>query len=441
MSLRIRFMNPPISGFDYGPIAETEYGDINDDVIFNVSLMQELGSISSFSFSTIATTVFTYYNGSGMDKPLRNVLTPGKTLIKVYENGNVIFYGRIFSMGRGVDGADTTRIICEDLRGYLRESFIFYSYDSDDDENAQYRALEGDSVQELLNAIIENHNNYMEMSYNLVNHGTYWSGNVSCRIETVSGVASGATLNNDLSLDGLSTLEALEQIFDDQGYEYTIADATAPFILIICSKKLNYGNRGTIETGKTLKSASKTENVQDMFSAVLPLGGFSYSGRRLSLTNSDFPVSMSQGYPTSTIDDLKPPSDPTKQNTDGERVVIYAVNSALYAKYGLRIKTSIYDDVVCNTDTDEDISYARQILVDLAKLEAEALNQDIVEWNVQAVDLHNVGIGPTYVLFGKYTIVDRINGITASNARLIKINKNYDNPANSSFGFEISTSV
>lgn len=441
MSLRIRFMNPPISGFTYEPIAETVYGDINDDVIFNVNLVQELGSITSFTFSTIATTVFAYTNGAGSDVPIRNVLIPGKTLIRVYDNGNIVFYGRIYSMGKGVDGADTIRIICEDLRGYLRESFIFYSYDADDDEDAQYRAKKDDDVLTLVNAIIENHNNYMEMTYNLVKHDTYWTGNVSCRIETVSGIPSGTKLKNDLSLDGISTLEALEQIFDDMGYEYTIASATTPYIVLTCAKQLDNGPKGTIETGKTLKSASKTENVQDMFSAILPLGGFGYCGRRLSLSNSDFPVSMSQGYPQYTIDDLKPPSDPTQENTDGERRVIYGVNAALYAKYGLRIKTVFYDDVVCDTDMPEDLYEQRQILVDLCKKDVEKLNQDIVEWNVEAADLSAIGLGPTFVLFGKYNIVDRINNITANNARLIKFDKNYDEPANSSLSFEISTSV
>lgn len=439
MSLRIRFMNPPISGHNYEPTGV--YGDINDNVIFNVNLVQELGSITSFTFSTIATTVFAYDGGTGTDRPIRDILIPGKTLIRLYDNGNVIFIGRIYSMGKAVDGADTIRIICEDLRGYLRESFIFYSYDTDDDEDAQYRAKKDDDVQTLVNAIIENHNNYMEMTYNLVRHETYSEGNVCCEFKAVFGIPSGTKLKNDLSLDGMSTLEALEQIFEDMGFEYAVAGDSTPFIQLYCAKKINQGVGGTIETGKTLKSASRTENVQDMFSAILPLGGFGYSGRRLSLSNSDFPVSMNQGYPTYTIDDLKPPQDPTQTNQDGERRVIYAVNSALYSKYGLRIKTVFYDDVTCDTDMPEDLAENRQKLVDLCKKDVEKLNQDVIEWSVEAADLSSVGIGPTYVLFKTYTINDRINNITVNNARLIKIDRNYDEPANSSFEFEISTGV
>lgn len=440
MALSITFMIPPISGHDYGPIAETTYGTIGDDTLFNVSLDQEVGSVTTFSFSTIATTIFAYHNGSGADIPIVNILKPGKTLVKFKENGAEVFYGRIYSVGKGVDGADVLRVICEDLSGYLRESFIWYSKEYDDDENSQFRAMAGDSVSELLNAIKDNHNNYMAMAYELNAHSTYWTGNVSCGIREYTGISS-ETLNSDLSLDGMSTMEALNAIFDDLGYEWDILNPSAKCIVVRAAPRIVVSGGGTIATGKTLRSASRTENVRDMFSAIMPLGGYGYNERRLSLSNQDFPYSLNGGYPQYTIDTLKIPSDPTKETTDGERQVLYAVNTTLYNKYGLRIKTVIYDDIAVDTNDDEEIAAARQVLVDLAKIDAEELNQSIVEWNVDAVDLYNVGIGPQYILYALYNINDTINNISVSNSRLIKIHKNYDRPADSNFSFELPTEV
>lgn len=440
MSLSVTFMVPPISGHDYQPITETMYGTITEETMLNVSLNQEVGAISTLTFSTISTTIYVHYNGHEYDTSIDDILKPGKTLVIFKENDTEVFYGRIYEIGKGVDGAGITKVICEDLSGYLRESFIWYSKEYDDDESSQFRALEGDSVAELLSALRDNHNNYMEMSYNLNVHETYWTGNVSCGFYGFTGITN-ETLNSDLSLDGLSTLEALNTIFDDLGYEWDILMPQPRFILVRAAPRITAYGGGVIETGKTLKSASKSENVRDMFSAIMPLGGFGYNERRLTLSNQDFPYSLNGGYPTYTIDDLKIPSDPTKETKDGERQVLYAVNRVLYYKYGLRIKTVIYDDVSIDSNDDEEVAAARQLLVDLAKIDAELLNSNIVEWNVNAVDLYNVGIGPKYILYASYTIHDTANDITATNVRLIKINKNYDDPSASSFSFELPTEV
>ena len=435
MSLSITFMIPPISGHDFQPIAETTYGTIGDDKIFNVSLTRELGSITQFSFTTIETTIFAYYNGYGQDIPFMNIIRPGKTLVIFKDNNVEVFYGRIYSVGRGVNGADTIKIICEDITGYLRESFIWYSNKYDDDEDAQYRANEGDSVADLLSAIIDNHNNYMELSYDLHIYSTYSTGNPSCEFAGVTGITN-ETLNSNLSLDGVSTLEALNDIFDDIGYEWDLSSLTGRQISLIAGPRLHATGGGTIATGKTLKSANKVECVRDMFSAILPLGGFGYNARRLSLSNDDFPISMAMGYPTYTIDDLK-----HSTTTDGERKVIYAVNPTLYARYGLRIKTIIYDEITADSKRDTDIAEARDTLVELAKIDAELLNTDIVTWEVQAVDLSAVGIGPNYIMYADYNIVDTINNISVTDVRLIKMDKNYDDPSKSNFSFELPTDV
>lgn len=414
-------------------------GGIGPSTIFDVSLTMEKGSIYTFEASSIT-------NEAGTGIRLTDLVIPGKTHATFTEGNTTIMAGRVFSIGNGINQHGAVSICCEDCRGYLRESFIWYSIEPDDAESEpgeipdeKFRAKKGDLVRPLLNAIATNHNIFMTACYGEDTFGTM--GNIT-------GLDPTATLKNDLSLDGVSTYEALNLIFEDQGLEWDLSNLMGG-IKIQCAKKLSSPGGGIITSGRSLKSLAKTMNVQESYSAILPLGGFSYNERRLSLSNHDFNTQEAQAQLSSdptAIDRFVQVWDSEKQewadDPEGEREGILAINQALVAKFGLRIQVNIYDETSADFEDAEDIAEQRDVLVKLAKKDAEKLNNGIVEWSVEAADLSGVGIGPSFnALYGKYTITDSINGITVANARLIKMSKNYDDPSSSSFEFEIPTGV
>lgn len=408
--------------------------------IFNVTADLEKGAIGSFTFSSI-------FNQFTSDT-LTNFVKPGKT-IAALTAGSFAMQGRVFSIGKGISETGSVTICVEDMRGFLRDSFIWYSNEPDDYEpeegeepEEKFRAKKGDYVISLVNAIVTNHNIFMEITDCL----PYGELSVSF---SASIQQQNPKLNSDLSLDGVSTYEALSMIFEDQGFEWDLTSLISNISITVQKKITNASGGGLICTGRNLKSASKSINVQETYTAILPLGGYGYNGRRITLTNVDFSspdaIDKLSTDPTA-IDRLLSKWDPEQQEfvnaPDGEREGILAINSTLVSKFGLHVKAVCYDSAIVNSDIDDDLASIRAELVKLAKKDVEKLNNDIVEWSVTAVDLSDVLGGASFnSLYAMYTIQDTINNITASNCRLVKIHKDFDDPTNSTFSFEIPTTV
>ena len=439
MSLNISFLDPA-RGF---------YAGVSESQLFGVETSFEQGSIHGLKFSSIIDKCSYIEGGISHTDAYSNAVHASRTLVAMSEGGTTVFAGRVFSIGKGLDVTGSVKFCCEDCRGFLRESFIWYSkdpdyeYEEEEEENNsnessdRYRALAGDDVTDLISELIANHNAFMRLTY-----GQNYPGGI---ISGVTGIAQGVTLNNDLSLDGVSTYNAFEQIFADQGLEWDLGFPLQLGIAIRCSPRFTDGG-GNISTGINLKSLTRTENADEMFTAILPLGGYGYNGRRLTLTNHDFNEGLSHiTIDPDGIDEIVQVWDPSRSewvdSPDGERENIIAINETLYAHYGLRIKAVTYDDICCDSDEDEEIAYMRQILVEEAKTDAELLNSDIIEWSCDAADLSAIGLGASFKLYGMYNISDRINGITATNCRMIKVTKNYDDPSKSTCSFEMPTSL
>lgn len=435
MSISVHF-NDPSSGISVG---------IGQDRLFGVEVNMEAGIIHSLKFSSI--TQKCSYNDSGIsaEGSLSNIIVPSRTNVTLTEGETIKFAGRVYSIGNGVEVTGSVQFACEDCRGYLKESFIWYSKDPDwyDDEenpdpNPKYRALMGDDVDSLITAIAINHNRWMGLTYGWANQGAIFNG--------LTGLPEGATLNNDLALDGLSTYEALEQIFEDQGLEWDIAFPMGLGINLRCAERFTETG-GNITTGVNLKSFSRTEKASEIFTAILPLSGYGYNGRRLSLSNYDF--NTNEGFSKLSTDPtaitrLVQVYDQSKgefvDSPNGEREGILAINEALYNRFGLKIKVIIYDDIVCDSDLDEEIAYWRDILVTEALTDATLLNHDIIEWSCDAADLSNViGGAAAFKLYGMYNISDRIGNLAVANCRMIKVHINYDDPSRSTCSFEIPT--
>lgn len=429
MPASVSLLNPGTTAIGVGP-----------ESIFNVSADLEKGAISSFTFSSI----FNRLTGDS----LSNYVQPGKTIAFITA-GSFRMRGRVFSIGKGVSENGSVTICVEDLRGFLRDSFIWYSNEPDDYEpeegeepEEKFRAKKGDSVTALVNAIVTNHNTFMTLI------GSILYGRLTVSID-YSIRQQNPKLNSDLSLDGVSTYEALSMIFEDQGFEWDLFSLNSGLTIIVKKRITNSNGGGLICTGRNLKSSSKSINVQETYTAILPLGGYGYNGRRITLTNVDFSSSDAANKlstdPTA-IDRFVQKWDPEQQETvdapDGEREGILAINSTLVSKFGLHVKAVCYDSAIANSDIDDDLASIRAELVKLAKKDAEKLNNDIVEWSVDAVDLSAVLGGASFnSLYALYTIQDTINDISVSNCRLIKMHKDFDDPTNSTFTFETPTTV
>lgn len=435
MSISISFVDPSI-GFAAG---------VGQDRLFNVETNFEVGKIHSLRFSSITQKCSYSSGGTSHTGNFSDIVVPCKTMVAMSEGGTTIFAGRVYSIGNGVEVTGSVQFNCEDCRGYLYESFIWYSKDPDDYDDEgnlnppdKYRARMGDDVADLISELIANHNRWMTLSYGANYPGAKFNG--------VTGLPQGATLNNDLSLDGVSTYEALEQIFADQGLEWDLVFPLQLGINIRCSARFTTTG-GNITTGLNLKSFSRTEKADDLFTAILPLGGYGYNGRRLSLSNHDFNEGITQlSTDPEDITEIVQVWDQSQgqyvDSPDGERVGILAINEPLYNRFGLKIKVVIYDDIVCDSDEDEELAYWRDILVDEAITDAELLNSDIVEWSCDAVDLHGiVGGAAAFTLYGMYNITDSVNGLAVSNCRMIKVHRDYDDATKSTCSFEIPTEL
>lgn len=413
---------------------------VSANSIFNVTADLEKGAIGSFTFSSI----FNQFTSN----TLSGFVQPGKT-IALLTAGSFSMRGRVFSIGKGISENGSVTICVEDLRGFLRDSFIWYSNEPDDYEpeegeepEEKFRAKKGDNVIDLVAAIVTNHNTFMTIT------GCLPYGRLSVGFET-SIQQQNPQLNSDLSLDGVSTYEALSMIFEDQGFEWDLINLTSNISITVQKKITNSSGGGLICTGRNLKSASKSINVQETYTAILPLGGYGYNGRRITLSNIDFSspdaANKLADDPTA-IDRFVRKWDPESQEMvdapDGERQGILAINTRLEEKFGLHIKAVCYDSAIANSDIDDDLASIRAELVKLAKKDAEKLNNDIVEWSVNAVDLSSVLGGASFnSLYALYTIQDTINSISVTNCRLIKMHKDFDDQTNSTFTFETPTTV
>lgn len=440
MSISVHF-NDPSTGFSAG---------IGPDHLFGVEVNMEAGTIHSLKFSSITQKVSYNAGGISMEGNLSNVIVPSRTTVTLTEGNEIKFAGRVYSVGNGVEVTGSVQFACEDCRGYLKESFIWYSKDPDlyDEEgnpdlDQPYRAHAGDNVRPLVNALIDNHNRWMSLSYGQNYSAAMFSG---IAWPSQDPAVYNPILNNDLDLDGLSTYEALEQIFADQGLEWDIIFPMSLGIYLRCSQRFTETG-GNITTGVNLKSFSRTEKASDIFTAILPLGGFGYNEHRLSLSNHDF--NTVEGYAQLSTDPdaitrLVQVYDTAKgefvDSPNGEREGMLAINETLYNRLGLKIKVVIYDDIVCDSDLDEEIAYWRDILVTEALTDAALLNSDIIEWSCDAADLHNViGGAAEFKLYGMYNISDRIGQLAVSNCRMIKVHINFDDKSRSTCSFEIPT--
>ena len=424
--LNIKLINPNPS---YQSQSLYQNGTIDSHQVVGIHTTEEIGKLSGFSFELPTNTIISvvYENGhETFNVDASTLVHPGKTLVEVADSTitqgpNIIYKGRITKCESTYDNNGTKKITCQDIQGFLKDSFVFYPAYYDDDSSAGYvRALEGMTLASTLGALKTLHNSFFYSTLNLPNCA--YIASITYR----DGIES-EVFEEDISLDGASIFDAINDCVESVGGEIRLLPSSYYMDAIYLEVGYLLGDESQmqIKTGLNLKSVAKTEDMQDQYTAIMPFGGYSFNEHRLTLSEAEPPCPLNYG---GTIDEYLNP------NT-GSRRKLYAENLTLSAIYGLHIKPVVYDEVVANYE--EELKDARDLLVELCKADCEDLIYDVISFSISAYDLYKAGVtSEPLVVHNYYTIIDSITNTNVV-ARLTGKDTSWDNPAEGSFTFEV----
>lgn len=425
--LKITLINPNTS-YQYFDLYQK--GTITSQQCINIHLIESVSELNGFNFDLPSKTIISvvYENGQEyFDVDAYSMIHPKKTLVEVVDVFNntetIIFRGRIIKTSTSFDHNGMKTINCEDYRGFMKDSFVFYSAKEDSDyrdgsQTSYIRALKDTKFSDVINQLISLHG-FWKSSLNLPD----WA---SSGVTSFGGIGN-EKLKEDVTLDGSTIWEAITTLTENVKGEVKIANVNNQAAVLQFDKKLGATIQDpVIRTGLNLQSITKTENMEDGFTAIMPLGGYGYHDHRLSLSDVEPPCPIIFSG-NATVDDFM-------DQDSGARMKLYVENVNLVALYGLHIKVVIYDDVVANNPPD--FKEMRQKLVDLAKKDAKELAKELITFDISAADLYKAGItAAPFQIYNSYTVIDTI---TETNivARLVQKDTNFDNPAQSSMTFE-----
>ena len=277
----------------------------------------------------------------------------------------------------------------------------------------------GNALGNILSAVISAHNSFATPSEELVLGLPIGYG------------LSVLTLTKDLDLAGQNLYDAMNSIAEAFSIEWDVTwDGNLEHLpKLVVAKKFG-SHAGELKTGINLNSVSKTENATDIYTAILPLGGVGYDGKRLSLCSMACNSFNAGAIQTSSVKNYSNVSI-------GARSSPIVKNTELVKLYGIQIKLMMYDNI--NVQTPEEWRNKRNELLQQAISDCDALSQQTVSYNVNAFDFDNAdiqGIGPKLSVYDYYTVNDYITGINAE-LRLTKKDTNYDDILNPSLTFEL----
>lgn len=405
-------------------------GAIDGTLVTDVRHVVQVNVIDSFKFSV-------HFPASGHC----NWLRPFCTMVTAYNDGELIFRGRVTNLNTDQSNNGTKQVTCEGEQGFLKDSFIFPGSknpnvtepEEETEESSTPEAVvigggsifpqpyldianpkAGTSVATVLAALVRVHNAF------------------TCSALHLSGyeVANGATLKNDLELGGKSVYEAMDIIAEDTGMEWRAGRIYKGSFKLEMSKK--FGSvKGSLVTGINLQSVSKQESLDGVYTAIMPLGGYCYDEKRLSLSsypcNDESKISRVVSGNFMGYDDADV----------GSRERPFIKNTALVKKYGLRIKTVVYDDICVNDPTE--YAAKRDELLKRAQKDVSELAKDILSFSADAIDFAAStigGPGPELSVYNYYNVSDYITGIDVK-LRLTQKDTNYDDILNPGLTFEL----
>lgn len=252
------------------------------------TLTQSLNAVDTLEFSL------------GCDNPGYNLITPMKSMVKVFQDGSLIFYGRVIKQKPVMD---TSGLIYQTFDANSVEDFLH------DSVQIQQKVSNCD-LKTYLQAIINQHNSQVE-DYKKFNAGTV----------TVTGSAGSA----DRYLDYEDTFDAITNRLINVYGGYITVDYLAMTINYLAS----VGEKGStpLRIAFNMKSASKTIDPTSVVTRLIPTGADSSTDSSSTDTSS----LTTDKQPTTAKVALSNPN--------------YVDNQALIDEFGIIAGTQNFDGV------------------------------------------------------------------------------------------------
>lgn len=200
-----------------------------DMVILNPQLEVELNTVDSFTF--VVPPIHKYY---AEIKPLVSI-------VEVYEDGDMIWFGRILSVDTNYDREK--EITCEGPYGWFHDSV------------QRYCVYEEIGLHDFFRTLIENHNNQVPSARQ------FQVGNITMSDKTVYR-----------KLDYESTKEALESMIIDAEGGYLFFRRENGTNYIDWLEDMPYECNQPVEFGLNMTDISSSFNGEDLITCLLPLG-------------------------------------------------------------------------------------------------------------------------------------------------------------------------
>ena len=378
----------------------------------------EMGNAESFNFNI--------ENGTKFYDAFRQM----KTYIRVTYDGTTIFYGRVLTVDEGFHG--TRKIRCEGPLSFLLDSAV-----EGIDEGNRKKV----STNEYLTSLLNNHNSILENDANRIFTIGEVPGNYSARVSVDQQIKNDS---RKFGADGWTdTKGAIEDLRSHYG-GYLRARLSGGIGSSIYLDWMDHYfnssiNSQTIEIGKNVIDLNTSMEIDNIFTAIVPIGNNHSSGSSSSSgTSGSSSTGAKHFYIPGKV--LKVPDICAKYgdqlNSGYHRYEDYAT---AIAKYGLIIKTVSFDDA----------ENKEQLYEKACEWIKNNYQGDVVRFTAKAIDLHQIGDSSV----SKILVGDRVNIIYPSGSEsgestkktisLTCMSIQYDlyNPENNQYTFGIPANI
>lgn len=322
---------------------------------------EDLNAANKFSFKI-------FYG----DESYHNVF-PGLTEITVYDTlpNEVIFQGTVYSAKptAGQEGAPYVDVTASHLLARLSKANVV----GFEDHSGDIHTMAGRILAIYNSTAKEEHKIYL---------GTCPYGGHTEVVHIFSGTC----------FDALTKI-----VVEDAGWEFNTRYSQGKWYLDISDDFGEFADTDIIQ-GVNLLDLSKTVDVTNLYTRIIPIGGASY---------------IKPGYVDSTMTDTTGTPEGMPLTLYGYWPLnpnkIYVANEDLEKKYPIMAKVVKYDDVVATKD--EDFASAQGALYRKAAADAAKLTDILAEYSVNAIDLARAGYNFDIMRVGKmyHIINNRVN--------------------------------
>ena len=331
------------------------------DTTNTAQFTEDLNAANKFSFKI-------FYG----DESYHNVF-PGLTEITVYDTvpNEVIFQGTVYSAKptAGQEGAPYVDVIASHLLARLSKANVV----GFEDHSGDIHTMAGRILAIYNSTAKEEHKIYL---------GTCPYGGHTEVVHIFSGTC----------FDALTKI-----VVEDAGWEFNTRYSQGKWYLDISDDFGEFADTDIIQ-GVNLLDLSKTVDVSNLYTRIIPIGGASY---------------IKPGYVDSTMTDTTGTPEGMPLTLYGYWPLnphkIYVANEELEKKYPIMAKVVKYDDVVATKD--EDFASAQGALYRKAAADAAKLTDVLAEYSVNAIDLARAGYNFDIMRIGKmyHIINNRVN--------------------------------